>query len=757
MKPLISSVICSPRAHLPMENIMDNYPSKRRKISPFTSILVKPSDVPADSEKIHDEVVPRLSSIPSTQAKLTRLDPNEVHPPAPFTESSQRQQNRSTPLTESKSLQESTNGVLCENKISSQHELRNNVEAERPTARAELSDSSVVAASGRNGIALDNGMLRRSPPEVNPHPTFSEKSRAAMAGELRASPPTLDVDKATSAPHLEKNRLKPAEQDQSEHVVNGTSTVVQHVREQEPLDGPEPELPFTPTKPSLDILEPRLPSTPSQLGLEPPPTPPKGLASAASPRRLRKKRQVVHKSSPLKPGDLNSTDKTNNIPYVSNLGPRVPVFSIGRSAQMFTLDAEHIKLQMERLGTGVSKNSGSIAATEVDSTEVFGQTPSLAERLALFLPFSRPVTSTQSSTISYVILPSDSLPDIRVKKSPEIQQAESLDYHFHSKSSIPTIDSPGHSLTQANSVVVAESLDPSRLLETASQSLEITFASYQQLLMVNIHLVIDKATGNSTNIKVMSISPWADLELGSWLRNEAQSLPRATIEQAIRNYWETSLIRASCWQRCEEDIGAIAYTEQPILNNSSKKEPEVGPNPPKKKPPGTPIGSPSSPVLESPRSPPEITTSSPPLPPTSTSFKLSSSPTGQSHSYSLVHPHLGRRFLLFTNPPVSLLISWHITIAADGTSHNHISAQPAFPKRWMEDNSTEQGQRRGQGREHRGEQEGGREWEQGREVSQGEREGEALGRIDEAFDALLTHRGVFESIEEICGRLFAME
>lgn len=695
---LISSTVCNPWARLLVQNIMDNYPSKRRKISPFTSILVTPSDKPKEPASHDEEQEPRLTGIFSTQANLNCLNPNETHPSDSFTDSSQKQQNRPTPFTGSRSSQQSTNSTFCENETSSRHKLRCNREAERLAACTESPKSLVVAVSGRNGIVPENEILPPLSPEANPHLPFPGKYQAATAEEPRASPPASDSDKAPSAPQLEKSTLEPVEQDVSAHMANGTRTRGQHVPELEPSIGPESELPCTPTKKSLDFLEPRLPSTPSQLGLEAPPTPPKGLASSGSQRKLRKKRQIAHKSSPLKLGDFNSTDKAHDIPYVSNLGPRVPVVNIRRSAQMFTLNAEHVKLQMEKLGTGLSKRSRSMADAEVHNPEIFQQTPSLGERLALFLPFSRPVTSTQSSATPHISPPPDNLLDVGASQPLEIKQAESLDYHLPLTSSMTAIDSPDYSFTQPSSMTVAESVDPSRLPDTSSQLLDITVAAHQQLLVVNIQLMIDNATGNSSKMKITSISSWADSELGPWLRNEAQSLPRATIERTITSYWKASLIRASCWQRCEEEIGATCT--EPMLN-SNTNEPEFTPL--QKKPPEKRIVFP--PTADPPHSPPKNTASTP----------ASTSNPG----YSL-QSHLGRRFLLLTHTPVSLLVVWHITITAGGTNQNHISARPAYPKRWMD---TEEGQ--------------------------------ALGRVDEAFDALLARKGVFESIKELCGRIFA--
>lgn len=700
---LINSTIRNPWAHHLVANIMDDYPSKRRKTSPFTAVLVTPSDTPKEPAS-HDEHDRSLAGIFSTQDSQIGFNPNEVHPPNPLADSSNKQQYRPTPITGKKAFQDSTNGVFCVNDTLSYHQLRCDTESERLAGCGILPGKFEVAASGRTEIVPENGTLGTLSPEANPHPLLNGKYQAAIAEEPRASPPASDTEKASSAPQLEQSTLEPGQLVLSAHVSNATSSGDRPVSEQEPSTEQEPELPFTPTKQPLDDFEPRLPSTPTQLGLEAPPTPPKGLAAATSPRKLRRKRQVVHKSSPLKLGDSKSTDKVDETPYVSNLEPRVPVVNIRRSAQMCTFGAEHVKFQIDKSGTGLSKLLRSVTDAEIHTRKIIQQTPSLGERLALFLPFSRPVTSMQNLATPHLSPAPEILVDVEASQPPEVTQSESLNYPLPPLSSMTAIESPNFFHSPPSSMTVAESFHPSRPPEASSRLLEIKFAAHQQLPVVSIQLMVDKATENTINMKISSIPSWADSELGLWLRNEAQSLRRATIERAVTSYWKTSLIRASCWQRCEEEIGAACT--QPVTNPSSN-ELESGLF--QKKPLGK-----ESIFPRTSHHPP------PPSAPGNTAPAPAAAPT--SNPINSLQPHLGRQHLLFTHAPVSLLISWHITITAHGTTQSSISARPAYPERWTDYPEA----------------------------------GQALGRVTEAFDALLARKGVFESIKELCARIFSM-
>ena len=108
----------------------------------------------------------------------------------------------------------------------------------------------------------------------------------------------------------------------AEHM-NSTIDTIENEIEQP--DGPDAVLPFTPTKNVLKDAEPRLPSTPSQLGLEAPPSPPKGLPSNIPKQKLDRKKRSKLKSSTLKPVAPSTAMKPVQTPYVSGLGPRILV------------------------------------------------------------------------------------------------------------------------------------------------------------------------------------------------------------------------------------------------------------------------------------------------------------------------------------------------------------------------------------------------------------------------------------------------
>ncbi len=708
-------------------NIMNDYPSKRRKTSPFTSILVTPENMHKELAA-EDEYHPSVTAMSTTCANLS----NDVHTSNPLTDSSENQQKGPAQHTGNDSLKESQNGFAWINES-----------LDKLATCAVSPERVVIATSTRTKMVSENETLGRPTLQDNPHSLPSAQCRAAVAVEPRASPPAADADDPSSAPQIGKSTAGPMDQGLPADTSNGKNTMGQGVAQREPSIEREAELPFTPKKQSLDVPEPRLPPTPTQLGLEAPPTRPKGVISACSPRKLRRKRQVGHKVSPLKLRNSKSTVKVDEVPYVSNLGPRVPVVNVTRSAQMYTMSAQQAKLRTENSGTGLPKHSRLINHGEAYIPEIFEHIPSLAERLALFLPFSRQVTSTQNSDLPYMSPPDnlagtgapqppDSLVDTGAPQPPDSlvdtgapqpgvnlvdtgapqppdnlagtgapEPPETADSEgLPPPSSMTAVGTPDCSLSPPSSMTVVENGDPGRPPETLGQLRDITFSAYQKLMVVTVQLMADKATGKYLITNVSSISSWADAELRPWLRTEGRSFDRNTIEQAIKSYWKTSLIRASCWKRCEDEIGATCI--KPTLD-SITNEPEITSS--RENLPGT-----QTVVCPHLTDPPGNAATAP----SSSSFIFK--PTGHS-----IQPHLGRQSLLFTQTPVSLLIIWKITITTAGTAQNHISAHPAYPKRWAD---TE--------------------------------EGPALAKVEEAFDGLLARKGVsvFESIKELCGRIF---
>ena len=245
--------------------------------------------------------------------------------------------------------------------------------------------------------------------------------------------------------------------------------------------------------------EPRLPSTPTQLGLEPPPEPPKGFLLSSPSRRPKRKIRNTAKSSPLKPRSSATEEVTVDGQERSSLGPR-KYYS-------------HIK---------EATNSDNV----ISSALQHAKPDSLTHRLSLFLPFSKrpPPPLPRPPTPPRVVL--DSLPDAPNSTSNPVTAAE-------------------------DSIKTAPSDDPQLRRK------EITFTSPQNLLMVKIHLTMNLSTNKTTDIALTRISSWAATELGTWLQKSMVDRDLATIRDDINHYWRLSEIRAECWIQCEDEFGHL--------------------------------------------------------------------------------------------------------------------------------------------------------------------------------------------------------
>lgn len=315
------------------------------------------------------------------------------------------------------------------------------------------------------------------------------------------------------------------------------------------------------------------------------------------------------------------------------------------------------------------------AASNLKSSVDFSPTLStLSQRLALFLPFSRPLISNADSP------PPDS-----------IDRNDTGALHIDSTET--TIRS-----TSSN--------DPN----LRHQSVVLT--SPQQLSVVKFQLSTNIETGKNTDLIVSSIAPWANVELGQWLRIEAVQLDKPIIERTISRYWELSEIRACCWYRCEEDLPKHkALASEPTQNPSLEAQQDTT-----KLPTKSHSGRPKINGILLPHSFPED-----PVPnPLETTTNNDPSPKAHPIPSQSFHQHLGQQTILFTGPPkTTLLITWLLTISPTGAVHSSLSAHAAFPEAWTQAPG-----------------------------------GEALGKVGEAFDLLVEEVGVLQAVKVLWGLIF---
>lgn len=280
------------------------------------------------------------------------------------------------------------------------------------------------------------------------------------------------------------------------------------------------------------------------------------------------------------------------------------------------------------------------ATSNSNSYVDFSRKPStLSQRLALFLPFSRPP-----------ILDQDSPPhNSTSQKDTGALQIE----------------------TTENTIPSATSNDDPTL-----QHQIVVLTSPHQLLIVKLQLNTNKESQKITDLTVSNISSWANIELGRWLRTEAVQLDKPIIEQTISRYWELSEIRASCWYRCEQDL------KQTLLASESTRDPSLEEQRDTTSLSTKPLSGEqkihTAPLLH----PfPEHPVSNP----LDTTLNNDRSPKARPISCPSLYQHLGQQSIHFTrSPSTSLLITWRLTISSTGLVQSSLSAHAAFPEAWLQ-------------------------------------------------------------------------
>jgi len=588
---------------------MESPSAKRRKTSPSTSLGVDASNTQIRSpSRGSDPSTPfRASYLSPTKASLARFHPNLL--PSSTTAATKRPSSRGS---QGPDLSRSSAVDGAQSLIGGIHTITRPVTPSRETT-PPVPDSTggVNGGSPVRNIQSVSGGLSAAPRRRSRTPGRYASPSKRVPYEPRASPPQA----ATESDPAQGTANELVEQDQTPHLAVEPEFTAEG-------GGPRPgvvreedfELPTIPrplgnnVNPGIrrDVdAEPRLPSTPTQLGLEPPPEPPNGLLLSSPSKRPKRRTRTSAKSSPLKPRTSATTETAVDSQEQSRLGPRTYYSHI----QQATPNNE-------------DTNSNTSQHTKPES---------LAQRLSLFLPFSkRPAPPVpRPPTPPLVVL--DALPD---------------PLHFALDTVTATEDS-----------VESPPSDNPHLRRK-----EITFTSPQKLLVVKVQVTVNLTTRKTTDITLSSINPWAASDLGTWLRKPFDGRDLAAVRDAIDRYWKLSEIRAKFWFQCEQKFGNLLTDSASLDIHDTTKSKNTTSNRPKghRKP-----TDPTDPSTPSPPSPP-LTNPPPPTP------------------HQPLHHHFGRSSLLLSQPPISLLISWRLAFDATGKLESHISAHAAFPNSWLQ-------------------------------------------------------------------------
>lgn len=498
---------------------MESPSPKRRKTSPSTSF-----DVDASNSSIRPQSHDGRATTPSkasylapTKASLARFNPNLL--PSSNTAGTKRPSSRGS---QGLDIARSSTVNVAQGVIDGIYT------AARPVTPSRNIPLVVTEVSGRvNGgplvqnIQSIRGGLFAAPRRRSRTPGRYSSPPKHATYDTRASPPqaAMEIDPVQGtidelpgqeqAPNLAETLHSTAER---------AEVRILGIVEGEDLELPTMPRPFEGVAPIIgrnEDEEPRLPSTPTQLGLEPPPEPPKGVLFSSPSRRSKRRTRTSAKSSPLRPRVSATTEIVVDSQERSSLGSRTYYSNL----QEATLNSR-----------GASSTSTS-----------YPKPQSLAQCLSLFLPFSKPPPppAPRPPTPPRVIL--DTLPDLPLWTLDVTATEDSI------KNTPPAPPDDPHLRRK-----------------------EITFASPQKVLIVKIQATVDLNTKKTTDVTLSSISPWADPELRSWLRKPVQNKDLAAIREATNRYWQLSEIRAKCWLQCEEEFGNLLASS--ILPDTTKSE-----------------------------------------------------------------------------------------------------------------------------------------------------------------------------------------
>ena len=546
---------------------MDASPSKRRRTSPSSSVAVTVENTDLGLLPQHGAGTGRRRSsfMSPTKASLARFHPSLLP----------RAKSAEPPRSVSKKVHGSSEpGSVVADGMNG-------------TARLVAATPSKELESGINGGEKEQG-LRATP---------RRRSKTPGEGNASSNKGQFVIDPGPRASRLEEARDA------------GTAVNDTNGGQQEPIaeeadigssgitfvpDSQNHQLTSTPTQsgPYFPLSgmgigedgEPNLPSTPSQLGLEPPRERPKGLLFSSPSRRSRRKRRSSVRSSPLKPPDVPPDyQNQNRESLVASLGPRRYIANTPKpppppeEARLLEMRSKlgDLEKQLQDIedkilrqllvspwqqdgrkeAKGISKQNKEIvqrgakvvqlrdeilqiqAAQSIDHGQARPEAidwkiatvkPStISQRLAEFLPFSmkhRP-------------------PEPRSPSPKNMGANQVLDLDMPESTAAP------FTITTSDTLLLPSALDNSLL-----QRQDVHMSTPQQTLTCDLQLTANIATQRISHLDIQAISPWAESELGSWLRQSREEMELATLGRAFGRYWEDARLRGKCWVSCKQNF-----------------------------------------------------------------------------------------------------------------------------------------------------------------------------------------------------------
>lgn len=494
----------------------------------------------------------------------------------------------------------------------------------------------------------------RKPPR---RPSFASPTKASLARNY----PNLLPSRPTSAGSPSRRGDIVARGKQARAFVLGETDEQEALgRERAQLDGPQDTsetLPIaTPrarrtggpnknaprSRESVEEEEQELPTTPSQRGLEEQDGPRRGvLFSSPSKRPPRIKNPV--KQSPLRP-KAPPVQETSPSQHVEDGPTHQEAKGLSKKAEPLDPEVERRKQEKARLERELADLEAQVSRctdeivkeqqrnpvetlravnrTELQdliakingaNAEVETAMP-VSSLLCSFLPFSTLSIPRPQSKASEKPVPSHRPVEL-ADPLPYLEMFTSL--KFTTQLSLPR----GKVLTSSKRVHQKHTID---------------IAGPQKLLTAQISIVIDTLANEIIDMHILRLSPWAERELGTFLRNRADEKDLGNACWAIESYGNIAQKRAQHWHQCESKFAHLlaGRTSEDTENARPQKKSDT---------------------------------------------KVSRRDLSR---------HLGRDSLILQDKHVLLKLNWRIGFDWTGEAESQVTIDPAFPSVWTEADAT---------------------------------------------------------------------
>ena len=616
---------------------MDSAPSKRRKTSYTTSTPIDAPTTPSPQRPRRDaanaRTTPRRASFRSpTKASIARFNPELIARPRSASSSDRRNSRWSLPGTASptrRPLSPPRSSVASVTSVS-------------------VAEASAAHESGPSGIGGSNNaraalLQEETPtssvePAVPPRPETETHTQRLLASSRRWPAALGDPGSAPRKPEerVVGPKVVAAAQDHA-HL----APLSQRRKSTRVQGRPSLPAPVADELPTADDGEPDLPIPPSPLGVSTGGAnrAPMGLLSSPIRRVGRAKDSLAIARPPLAElTTLTPHHGTVTKPQTSGLssarlGARMDDVVEESTRQQETwarLIAQLQELETEVRGleqTAEAAKTTAAAASQRKAPSVPRASPddsiSSTTSLSGFLPFAKPRRKA-AKTSSSLPVPDDPPPSHH-----PIKLENPLPYLRVFTPLTFTSTTRGVVLSSASASASAPApadRDAPRTAPAKYKEHIISATSPQKSLVAVLCLLVDASAHDVAALQVLSLSPWAEAELGRWIRERADAATPAGRDisstcWAVGSYWLLAKRRAQFWTKCVQSFGALVSTSSGLHRPPAKK----------------------------------------------TSFRCS------------LAAHLGRSSLVFRRGSVQLLLTWSISFDWTGEAESRVYVRTALP------------------------------------------------------------------------------